>query len=270
MQGDQVMQGYWRNPAATEEAFAGGWFHTGDLARFDDEGYHYIVDRKKDMIITGGENVYSRQVEDVIYQQPAVVEVAVIGLPDEHWGENVCAVVVLEAGRDGHRGGDRAALPGQPRRLQEAQAGGVRRRAAQERQRQGPQARAAGAAVVTGSGRGREDPPMLLPDIIAFAARKHPDQPALFYEDTVVTFAELLSRLRRVANGLLSLASPGDRVAVLSENRAEYIDLYYGVPAAKMGLTLPELPAQPQGARRRSSTTPVPRCWSPRASTSTR
>jgi long-chain acyl-CoA synthetase len=98
VQGDQVMQGYWRNPAATEEAFAGGWFHTGDLARFDDEGFHYIVDRKKDMIITGGENVYSRQVEDVIYQHPAVVEVAVIGLPDEHWGENVCAVVVLEAG----------------------------------------------------------------------------------------------------------------------------------------------------------------------------
>ena len=96
VQGDQVMQGYWRNPAATEEAFAGGWFHTGDLARFDDEGFHYIVDRKKDMIITGGENVYSRQVEDVIYQHPAVVEVAVIGLPDEHWGENVCAVVVLE------------------------------------------------------------------------------------------------------------------------------------------------------------------------------
>jgi acyl-CoA synthetase (AMP-forming)/AMP-acid ligase II len=98
VQGDQVMQGYWRNPAATEEAFAGGWFHTGDLARFDDEGFHYIVDRKKDMIITGGENVYSRQVEDVIYQHPGVVEVAVIGLPDEHWGENVCAVVVLEPG----------------------------------------------------------------------------------------------------------------------------------------------------------------------------
>jgi acyl-CoA synthetase (AMP-forming)/AMP-acid ligase II len=98
VQGDQVMQGYWRNPVATEEAFAGGWFHTGDLARFDHEGYHYIVDRKKDMIITGGENVYSRQVEDVIYQHPSVVEVAVIGLPDEHWGENVCAVVVLEPG----------------------------------------------------------------------------------------------------------------------------------------------------------------------------
>ena len=98
VRGDQVMQGYWRNPTATAEAFAGGWFHTGDLARFDDDGFHYIVDRKKDMIITGGENVYSRQVEDVIYTHPGVVEVAVIGLPDEHWGENVCAVVVTEPG----------------------------------------------------------------------------------------------------------------------------------------------------------------------------
>src|SRR5689334_16791931 len=78
---------------------------------------------------------------------------------------------------------------------------------------------------------------MLLPDIVAYAARKHPDRPALYFEDTVVTFAELLSRLRRLANGLLTMAAPGDRVAVLSENRAEYIDLYYGGPAAGMGLT---------------------------------
>ncbi len=98
VRGDQVMQGYWGNPVATAEAFAGGWFHTGDLARVDEEGLFYIVDRKKDMIITGGENVYSRQVEDVIFTHPAVAEVAVIGLPDEHWGENVCAVVVLSPG----------------------------------------------------------------------------------------------------------------------------------------------------------------------------
>src|SRR6476659_8532804 len=78
---------------------------------------------------------------------------------------------------------------------------------------------------------------MLLPDIVDYAARKHPDRPALYFEDTVVTFGELQRRLRRVANGLLSLAAPGDRIAVLSENRAEYIDLYYGVPAARMGLT---------------------------------
>ena len=78
---------------------------------------------------------------------------------------------------------------------------------------------------------------MLLPDIIAFAARKNPDAPALFYEDTVVTFAQLLSQLRRVANGLLGLAAPGDRIAILSENRPEFVDAYFGVPMAGMGLT---------------------------------
>ncbi len=98
VRGDQVMKGYWNNPAATEEAFAGGWFHTGDLGRRDAEGYVSIVDRKKDMIVTGGENVYSRQVEDVLYQHPAVAEAAVIGLPDVHWGETVCAVVVVRPG----------------------------------------------------------------------------------------------------------------------------------------------------------------------------
>jgi len=99
IRGPLVMQGYFGNERATRETIEpDGWLHTGDIARRDRDGYYYIVDRKKDMIITGGENVYSRQVEDVIYQHPAVVEVAVIGLPDEHWGENVCAVVVLEQG----------------------------------------------------------------------------------------------------------------------------------------------------------------------------
>ena len=70
VQGDQVMLGYWRRPEANEEAFAGGWFHTGDLGRADERGLHGIVDRKKDMIVTGGENVYSQEVEDVIYAVP--------------------------------------------------------------------------------------------------------------------------------------------------------------------------------------------------------
>ncbi len=89
----QVTLGYWGNPAATEEAFAGGWFHSGDLARRDEEGNFYIVDRKKDMIITGGENVYSREVEEIIYQHPGVAEAAVVGEPDEKWGERIVAVV---------------------------------------------------------------------------------------------------------------------------------------------------------------------------------
>ena len=96
VQGDQVMLGYWRRPEANEEAFAGGWFHTGDLGRADEQGYTAIVDRKKDMIVTGGENVYSKEVEDVIYAVPGVAEASIIGLPDPHWGENVTAVVVRD------------------------------------------------------------------------------------------------------------------------------------------------------------------------------
>ena len=94
----QVMAGYWDDEAATAEAFAGGWFHTGDVGRLDDDGYLTIVDRKKDVIVTGGENVASREVEDALHAHPAVRDVAVVGVPDPHWGENVCAVVVRRDG----------------------------------------------------------------------------------------------------------------------------------------------------------------------------
>ncbi|MEQ9464463.1 MAG: long-chain fatty acid--CoA ligase [Haliea sp.] len=93
----QCMQGYWQQPEATAAALADGWLHTGDIGRFDEQGYLYIVDRKKDMIISGGENVASREVEEVLRRHPAVRDCAVIGLPDTHWGELVCAVLVLEA-----------------------------------------------------------------------------------------------------------------------------------------------------------------------------
>jgi acyl-CoA synthetase (AMP-forming)/AMP-acid ligase II len=98
VRGDQVMLGYWQRPEANDEAFAGGWFHTGDMGRADAEGYTAIVDRKKDMIVTGGENVYSKEVEDVIYTVPGVAEASIIGLPDAHWGENVTAVIVTAPG----------------------------------------------------------------------------------------------------------------------------------------------------------------------------
>lgn len=78
-------------------ALSVGWLHTGDIGRFDPQGYLYIVDRKKDMIISGGENVASREVEEILRQHPAVRDCAVIGLPDARWGEQVCAVVVLKA-----------------------------------------------------------------------------------------------------------------------------------------------------------------------------
>ena len=93
---DRMMQGYWQMPQATAETIVDGWLHTGDLARMDEGGYVYIVDRKKDMIISGGENIYSREVEEVLYMHPAVLEAAVIGVPDTKWGEAVKALVVLK------------------------------------------------------------------------------------------------------------------------------------------------------------------------------
>jgi len=92
---DQVMHGYWREPELTEAAFQDGWFRTGDVVRRDDEGMVYIVDRIKDMIITGGENVASREVEQVLYRHPSIADAAVFGVPDPRWGESVCAAVVL-------------------------------------------------------------------------------------------------------------------------------------------------------------------------------
>ena len=98
IRGDNVMKGYWRRPRDTEEAMEGGWFRTGDLGRVDAEGYFSIVDRKKDMIIRGGLNVYPREVEEVLYEHPAVAEAAVIGVPDQLLGEEVAAVVTLKPG----------------------------------------------------------------------------------------------------------------------------------------------------------------------------
>jgi long-chain acyl-CoA synthetase len=89
---------YWKNPRATAEAFRGDWCTVGDMARMDEEGYLYLEDRKKDMIISGGENVYPTEVENVLVRHPAVAEVAVVGVPDERWGERVHAVIVPREG----------------------------------------------------------------------------------------------------------------------------------------------------------------------------
>jgi fatty-acyl-CoA synthase len=97
-QSNTVLAGYWENPEASAEALEGGWFHTGDGGSLDDGGYLTISDRKKDVIITGGENVSSIEVEDAVFSHPAVAEVAVIGLPDDKWGEMVTALVVLADG----------------------------------------------------------------------------------------------------------------------------------------------------------------------------
>lgn len=101
LRGPNVTIGYWNKPEATAAAFdEAGWFHTGDLGRRDDDGFYYIVDRIKDLVITGGENVYPAEVENVLFEHPSVAEVAVVGLPDPKWGEAVTAVVKLAPGKD--------------------------------------------------------------------------------------------------------------------------------------------------------------------------
>jgi acyl-CoA synthetase (AMP-forming)/AMP-acid ligase II len=96
---DLVMKGYWRNPEATAAAIKNGWLHTGDMGYMDEAGYLFIMDRSKDMIISGGENIYPREIEEVLIQHPAVREVAVIGVPDTKWGEAIKAIVSLVAGQ---------------------------------------------------------------------------------------------------------------------------------------------------------------------------
>ncbi|MGH9660997.1 MAG: class I adenylate-forming enzyme family protein [Bryobacteraceae bacterium] len=96
--GANIMKGYWNQPEATRAALVDGWFHTGDIAREDSDGFFYIVDRSKDMIVTGGENVYSSEVEAAVYSHPAIKECAVIGIPDPEWGEIVAACVVVKDG----------------------------------------------------------------------------------------------------------------------------------------------------------------------------
>jgi len=98
MRGNVVMRGYFKNPRATEEAFAGGWYHTGDLGVIHPDGYIQIKDRSKDIIISGGENISSIELEDALYQHPAVLEAAVVARPDDHWGETPCAFVTLKEG----------------------------------------------------------------------------------------------------------------------------------------------------------------------------
>jgi len=105
--GPQLMHGYWNRPEATKETLRGGWLHTGDAAAMDEEGYVYIQDRVKDMIVSGGENIYPREVEEVLFQHPAVGDAAVIGVPSEKWGETVKAILV---GKDSRRPSDEALI----------------------------------------------------------------------------------------------------------------------------------------------------------------
>lgn len=100
LRGENILKGYYRNPVATATAFRNGWFHTGDVGYRDADGYFFIVDRKSDMIIRGGENIYPREIDEVLYQHPAVAAAATIGIPDQLYGEEVAAFIVLKEGRE--------------------------------------------------------------------------------------------------------------------------------------------------------------------------
>ena len=140
--GNLVMKGYLKNPTATQEAFEDGWFHSGDLGVLHEDGYIELRDRSKDIIISGGENISTIEVEGVIIEHPAVANVAVVAKPDEKWGETPCAFVVLKPGADGHGRGDHRPLPRQPRLLQMPAPRGVPR-PAHDLDRQGAEVRAA-------------------------------------------------------------------------------------------------------------------------------
>lgn len=100
VRGAHVMLGYWKNPDLTAQVLRDGWYHTGDMGYLDDEGFLFLVDRKNDLIITGGENVYPREVEEVLHRHPAVLEAAVVASKSDDWGETIHAVVVKRAGDD--------------------------------------------------------------------------------------------------------------------------------------------------------------------------
>ena len=147
MRSPQIMGGYWNLPEATGAPIQGDWFNTGDAGYLDDDGYLYIHDRVKDMIVSGGENIYPAEVENALFGHPAVADVAVIGVPDERWGEAVKAVVVKKPGAERHAGELIALGARAHRRLQAAEVGRLHRRAAAQPVRQDPEARAAQALL---------------------------------------------------------------------------------------------------------------------------
>ena len=142
IKGHNIMKGYYNRPEATAEVIRDGWFRSGDLGRRDEDGWYYIVDRSKDMIIRGGYNVYPREIEEVLMAHPAVSLAAVIGVPHESHGEEIKAVVIRNDGADGHRGRAGRVGQGADGGVQVPAHRRVRRRAADDRDRQDPQARA--------------------------------------------------------------------------------------------------------------------------------
>ncbi len=144
MRGPKVFKGYWRDEEATAAAFTGGWFHTGDIGVRDEDGYLFIVDRLKDMIVSGGENIASSEIERVLYEHDAVLEAAVVGRPDARWGEVPGGLRGPAPGGRRHAGRAHRALRGAAGAVQGPQRGHVRRGAAAEPVGQGPQSASCG------------------------------------------------------------------------------------------------------------------------------
>ncbi len=243
-QGPLVMKEYWNKPAQTAEAFHGGWFHSGDLVRQDEDGYIYVVDRKKDMIISGGENIYSAEVENVLAAHPKVTEVAVVGVSDPTWGETPLAVIVpsdaaaapTEAEIEAHCR-EHLAPYKRPRRIAIVAAlprnanGKVRKNVLRE-QYGAPRSYAAGP-----------DGAALLDETIGAnferTATAHPDVDALVEVSTgrCWSYAELNREIDLVARALIASGiGKGDRVAIWAPNCAEWTIVQYAT--AKVGAIL--------------------------------
>ena len=146
MRGNNTMKGYYRDPEATERAFAGGWFHSGDLAVMHPDGYIELRDRKKDIIISGGENISTIEVEQAVCAHPAVLEAAVVGVPDQYWGEVPKAFVALKPGHALSEAELTRFLPWSTGGIQDPESDRVRR-AAQDLDRQSTEVRAPRAGV---------------------------------------------------------------------------------------------------------------------------
>ena len=142
LRGENILKGYYKNPEATAQAFRNGWFHTGDIGYRDADGFFYIVDRKSDMIIRGGENIYPREIDEVLYKHPAVAAAATIGVPDPLYGEEVAAFIVLKDGAASDRRRDHRFLPRASGRLQMPEVRSLHHRHSQRANGQAAQARA--------------------------------------------------------------------------------------------------------------------------------
>ena len=242
VRGPSVMAGYWRKPEATAEVMRGDWYLTGDLGYTDEASYIYLVDRVKDMIVSGGENIYSIEVEDALATHPAVAESAVFGVPDPRWGESVYAVVFLPEAGDGGRAG--RALPRPDRRIQGTQVHRVAHRAAaQVGGGQDPQARPARTALGRSAHASLRrlamrstmmDFPLTVRHIFWHGRTTYADSEVVTNEAEGVRrieFGALADRADQLAAGLRRLGvEPGDRVATFAWNTQEHQEAYFAIP----------------------------------------